>query len=232
MTVRAGRRGRAPARSHAEQVVAGQAIYSTRLLALYDFLVLRISNRFVWKCPTRHLEAHYDSHITANHLDVGVGTGYFLDRVRFPLSTPRIALMDLNPNALEYASRRIARYQPETYRRNVLEPISLTSARFDSVGINYLLHCLPGSIESKAVAFDHLRPLLNSNGVLFGATLLQGGVSRTWLATRLMGVYNKRGIFSNEHDDFEGLHHALTQRFRDVSITVVGCAALFSARVS
>lgn len=215
----------------AERVAAGQAVYTKRVLSAYDFVVLGVSNRFLWKCPTQRLEEHYNKHITANHLDVGVGTGYFLDRCRFPSQSPRIALMDLNQNALEFASHRIARYGPETYCRNVLEPISINAAKFDSVGINYLLHCLPGSIESKALSFDHLKALMNPNAVLFGSTLLQGGVPRSWLAKRLMKAYNKKGIFSNQHDDLDGLKRALTQRFSKVSVDVVGCAALFSSRV-
>lgn len=214
-----------------EQVEAGQAVYSNRTLAVYDWVVLGISNRFIWKCPTAGLVAHYDKHVSANHLDVGVGTGYFLDRCRFSTKTPRVALMDLNPGVLTFAAQRIARYQPETYRRNVLEPIAFDAAKFDSVGVNYLLHCIPGSIQSKAVAFDHLRALMNPNAVLFGSTLLQGGVQRSGLAKRLMHVYNKKGIFANEHDDLDGLQRALSSRFRDVSVQVVGCAALFSARV-
>jgi hypothetical protein len=103
----------------------------------------------------------------------------------------------------------------------------LDAPRFYSVGISYLLHCIPGSIESKSVVLDHLKALMNPQGVLFGATLLQGGVTRNWFANRLMAAYNKRGIFSNERDDLEGLKRALTQRFRDVSVAVVGCAALF-----
>jgi len=214
-----------------EQVAAGQAVYTKRILAVYDFVVLGVLNRFVWKCPTQRLEEHYNKHVTANHLDVGVGTGYFLDRCRFPSQTPRIALMDLNADALEFASERINRYKPETYRRNVLDPISIDAARFDSVGINDVLHCLPGSIESKTAAFDHLRALMNPNAVLFGSTRLQGGVQRNWMARRLMDLYNKKGIFSNQHDSLDGLKCALGQRFREVSVEVVGCAALFSGRV-
>ena len=214
-----------------EQVTAGQAVYSKRILRVYDFVVLGVSNRFIWKCPTQRLEQHYNQHITENHLDVGVGTGYFLDRCRLPSPSPRIALLDLNQNALEFASQRIARYKPETFRRNVLEPISIDGARFDSVGINFLLHCVPGPIESKAVALDHLKGLMNPNAVLFGSTLLQGGVTRNWLATRLMDTYNKKGIFSNRYDDLDGLKRALSQRFREVFVDVVGCAALFSGRV-
>jgi hypothetical protein len=46
-----------------------------------------------------------------------------------------------------------------------------------------------------------------------------------------MDAYNRKGIFSNEHDDLEGLERALTRRLRQVSVQVVGCAALFSGRV-
>lgn len=215
----------------AEQIAAGQAVYTKRVLGAYDFLVLGLSNRLVWKCPTQRLVEHYNRHITANHLDVGIGTGYFLDNCRFPSQSPRIALLDLNQNTLDFASRRIARYKPETYLCNALEPISIEAAKFDSVGINYLLHCLPGAIEAKAVAFDHLKALMNPNAVLLGSTLLQGGVPRSWFAKHLMEIYNKKGIFSNRHDSLDGLKRALDERFRDVSVEVVGCVALFSGRV-
>jgi 2-polyprenyl-3-methyl-5-hydroxy-6-metoxy-1,4-benzoquinol methylase len=213
-----------------EQVAAGQAVYTKRALGAYDFVVLGVSNRYIWKCRTPRLVEHYSRHITPNHLDVGVGTGYFLDHCSMSSHAPRIALMDLNQNTLDFASQRIVRYRPETYLRNVLEPLSLDAGKFDSVGINYLLHCLPGTIESKAAAFDHLKALMNPNAVLFGSTLLHGGVSRNWFAKRLMDFYNKKGIFSNQHDNLDALKQALGQRFRDVSVEIVGCVALFSAR--
>jgi hypothetical protein len=214
-----------------EEIDAGQAVYTPRVLRLYDLLVLGLSNRFIWKCPTPRLLAHYDAHVTGNHLDVGVGTGYFLDHCRFPVAAPRVALMDLNENALRYTARRIARYAPTAYRRNVLEPILFEAEPFDSIGVNYLFHCLPGAIEEKAIVFDHLTPLMRDGAVLFGSTLLQGGVARSAAAHRLMAFYNAKGVFSNEADDLDGLRRALEARFRDVSIEVVGCAALFSARV-
>lgn len=214
-----------------EQVEAGQAVYNKGVLAVYDVFVLGFSNRLLWKCPSQRIEQLYNRYVTTNHLDVGVGTGYFLDRCRFPSEAPRIALMDLNLNALEFASKRLARYKPETYRRNVLEPIVFDQKKFDSVGINYLLHCLPGTIESKSAAFDHLKALMNPDAILFGSTLLQGGVVRSWFAKRVMNAYNKKGIFSNQNDDLNGLRRTLSQRFRELSVEVVGCAALFSGRV-
>lgn len=47
---------------------AGQAVYTRPVLAAYDLFVLRFSNRFVWRCPWPHLLAHYDRHVSANHL--------------------------------------------------------------------------------------------------------------------------------------------------------------------
>lgn len=235
-----------------EQVAAGQAIYTRRKLRYYDFIVHRVSNPFIWRCPTQRLVRHYNEYITANHLDVGVGTGFFLDTCRFPSKKPRIGLLDINQNTLEFASRRISRYAPETYTHNVLEPIPVDSegrpyslgavveqppslqeriAGFDSLGINYLLHCLPGSIASKSVALDHLKAVMNADAIVFGSTLLQGGVARNSLAKRLMEFYNRKGIFSNRRDDLEGLRQALSQRLHNLSIEVVGCAALFHGRL-
>ena len=212
------------------QINAGQAVYTKGTLALYDLVVLGISNRFIWQCPSARIEAHYNAHVSANHLDVGVGTGYFLDRCRFPSASPRVALMALNPDALDVAAARIARYRPETYRQNVLEPAGAEIPPFDSVGLNYLLHCLPGAITDKAVALDHLKSLMNPGAVLFGSTILQGGVRRNAAARWLMRFYNERGIFSNTADNLDGLARALDERFEAVSVEVVGCVALFSGR--
>ncbi|HKC94137.1 MAG TPA: class I SAM-dependent methyltransferase [Nitrospira sp.] len=214
-----------------KQVEASQAVYSKSMLAIYDWLVLRFSNRLIWKCPSKQILALYDRHVTANHLDVGVGTGYFLDRCRVLNDRTRLGLMDVNPNCLEAAARRAARYYPEVYRANVLDPIGLDIPRFDSISMTYLLHCLPGTIKTKSAVFRHLTPLLNHGGVMFGATVLSDGVHKCWAAKRLMAFYNSKGIFTNNGDDLQGLRAVLSDHFTAVSIEVVGCAALFSGRV-
>lgn len=215
----------------AEEVLAGQAIYTKSVLDAYDLVVLGVSNHFIWRCPTARLRALYDRHISMNHLDVGVGTGYFLNHCRFPANAPRVALMDLNQNALDHAARRIARYRPETYLRNVLEPIAFDGEKFQSIGVNYLLHCLPGDIAAKAVVFDHLKVLMKEGATLFGSTLLQNGVEGGWPARRLMSFYNRKGVFANARDEAAALREALEHRFFEVEFEIVGCAALFSGRV-
>ena len=174
---------------------------------------------------------HYNRHVSANHLDVGVGSGYFLDRCRFPAEHPRLGLMDANEACLESTMCRVSRYRPEVYRANVLAPITIETRAFDSLALNYLLHCLPGTIGSKGVVFDHLVPLVEPGGVVFGATLLHAGADSNRLARRVMKWNNARGIFSNTGDDLDGLRVVLDSRLDDVVIEMVGCVALFSARV-
>ncbi|GBU16331.1 MULTISPECIES: class I SAM-dependent methyltransferase [Methylobacterium] len=212
---------------------AGQAVYDPRTLALYDLVVLKLSNPLVWRCPTRRILALYDRHAGASHLDVGVGTGWYLDRCRFPVPAPRVGLMDLNPHTLDAAGARIARYRPERTTVDVLnaDPGALSGiAPFASVGLTYLLHCLPGAIPEKARAFDTVIPLLEPGGTLFGATILSEGVPVSAPARALMRVYNAKGVFSNTRDGLDALRAALEARFREVAVETVGCVALFSAR--
>jgi hypothetical protein len=208
-----------------------EAVFTPWNIYFYDPLVLIYSNRFVWKCPTSDLLAHYNENVSANHLDIGVGSGYYLAHCRYPSARPRLALMDVNDICLEFARRRCARLHPEVYHRSVLAPISLDAPRFDSVGMTYLLHCLPGSIAEKAAAFDHVRPLMNPRAVLFGATVVQGDVPVTPWAKRFMDSYNAKGFFSNREDTAAGLAEALGKRFARKEVTVRGCVAKFRAYV-
>lgn len=209
----------------------GHAVYSPFVLRAYDLLVHGFSNRCAWKCPTATLRELFQQHLTGNHLDVGVGTGYFLDRVPFPTSSPRLVLLDANPHCLASTAGRLARYRPECWQADLLQPLALGSREpFDSVSLNYVLHCLPGRMEDKGIVLDHLQPLMKPEGVLFGATLLGQGTSQNWLARRLMSAYNRRGIFGNRDDTLDALQTIFASRFADVRITVHGCAALFVAR--
>ncbi len=213
-----------------DDAAAGAAIYSRLLLSVYDLYVLGFSNRFVWRCPSRLILDFYNQHVSARHLDVGVGTGYFLDKCTFPIPDPIIALVDLNPNSLQFAARRLQRYRPSIYVANVLEPLQIEPADFDSIAINYVLHCLPGEISSKAVVFPNLKRLLRPGGVIFGSTILGKGVKHNVLAKRLMQIYNSKRIFSNLHDDGDDLESVLKTNFREYTIHVVGCVAFFVGR--
>ena len=214
--------------NHFQTTREGQAVYSPLVLRVYDAWVLGFSNRFLWRCPTAKLEALYDRNVSQRHLDIGVGSGYFLKTARWPGPRPDITLMDLNPNSLRSAAARIADLCPKTVQVDVLSPLP-DIGRFDSVGLCYLLHCLPGSILEKAVVLDHIAPLLAPKACVFGATIVQGDAPRSGLAQKLMNFYNKRGIFSNNKDTVEDLHRALDSRFSAVQIEISGCVCMFEA---
>jgi len=214
-----------------EEIEAGQAIYTPLVLRTYDWVVLGLSNQLLWRCPTAELRRLYDRNVSARHLDVGVGTGYFLDKANWPVANPSITLLDLNPNCLRVASQRISRFAPRTVLANILTPLP-SLGPFSSVSLCYLLHCIPGAINEKAVVFDHLRPLLAPGARVFGATIVQGKVPRSVPAQALMNLYNRKGIFSNAEDTVEDLNAAVRQRFSDVKIVTKGAAALFEARVA
>ncbi len=215
----------------ATEVESGQAVYTPLVLALYDVFVLRFSCRYAWRCPRAQMLDLYNRQVGARHLDVGVGTGFFLDSCEWPVAQPELTLLDLNRHSLDAAAKRTRRYRPRVVQASALDPIELGASQFDSVAMNFLLHCLPGSAEQKAATVArNVRPYLAPGGVVFGSTILGRGVRHNLLGRTLMRAYNKKGIFSNLEDDAAGLERGLTTALADVRIDVQGTVALFSAR--
>ncbi|MGI3746867.1 MAG: class I SAM-dependent methyltransferase [Janthinobacterium lividum] len=207
---------------------AGAAVYSPLTLALYDAWVLGISNRYAWRCPTDEvLLPFFRATVRAHHLDIGVGTGYYLAKAKLPPNT-QITLMDLNPSSLAAAKRRIGRPDTRTLQHDVMTPIP-GNERFDSISLFYLLHCLPGPLDAKAAIFAHLKHNLTPDGVLFGATILGDEAGHNGFGRKLMAVYNKKGIFGNSQDTQAGFEAHLRTHFRDVTLKREGVVLLFRA---
>ncbi len=216
-----------------DRITAGQRIYTSPVLSMYDLIVLQFSNTHLWRCPTAEQLAHYNAHISAHHLDCGVGTGYYLQHCLFPTtSSPKITLLDLNPNCLETAAKRIAQYNPACVQADLFQALPLTEL-YQSIGLGYVLHCLPGDMAVKTQVLANLKQHLAPGGVLFGSTILGSttpGVEQGWLARKVAGLYNAKGVFSNAKDDLEGLTGALDAHFGEVELRLVGSVALFAVR--
>ena len=205
------------------------AVYTPARLALYDLFILGLSCSLVWRCPRRHFLDLYDQHVGSPHLDIGVGTGYFLDRCRFPVERPQITLLDPSDACLSKAARRLERYSPRVVKASALEPFELGADRFASVALNGVLHCLPTTPEAKASVFRNLKPLLEDGGVVFGSTILGTGVEHGRIAQRVLTLYNRERLFTNLADDLGSLERALAHTFADQHIEVRGSFALFAA---
>ncbi len=205
----------------------GQAGYTPFLLAVYDPFVLGFMAPVVWRSPVAPVVERYRQQVGRKHLDVGPGTGYFLEKAELPREA-EVTLLDPNPNVLTRVSRRLAPLKVITVEADVLRPLPVEGP-FDSVGLSHVLHCLPGPQSHKALAIRNVAAVLAADGVLFGATVLGGSADHTLPARAVLRAFNWQGGFDNLEDTEEGLRKILEESFRNVEIDVVGSTAQFTA---
>lgn len=169
---------------------AGANLYTPLTLRLYDFWVLNITNTYGWRCPTNTvLLPFFQQNLNNNHLDVGVGTGYYLAESTVPPTT-KVTLCDLNAHSLSAAEARFGREDTACLLHDIFKPLP-TEERFESISMFYLLHCLPGPTSRKTAVFSTLKKNLTDDGVLYGATVLAKGVHHNWMGRVLMWWYNR-----------------------------------------
>jgi SAM-dependent methyltransferase len=205
----------------------GQREYTPFFLRIYDPLILGFFTPVVWRCPTSRLVDGYRRNVGRRHLDVGPGTGYFLDRARLP-DHSLVTLLDPNVHVLEHASRRLRRLDVTTVEADVCKPLPIDGP-FDSAALNGVLHCLPGPLPRKADAIADVAAVLAPTGVLFGASILGTSGRHTRLARSLLKGNNRRGTFDNLGDTEDGLREILEASFERVELETVGSMAIFTA---
>ncbi len=213
----------------AAAIAAAHAVYTPFMLSFYDRLVHGFSNRIAWRCPTERILDLYRNNLSSRHIEAGVGTGFFIDRAN-PGAFDQLTLLDINRHCLARSARRLARYQPLLCEASLLAPIAIDLDPVHSIGLTYVLHCLPGPMPTKLKAVDHLRALISEHAVLFGATILGRGMEPNAAARSLLRLYNAKGVFNNLDDDLAALTQGLKRRFDSVEIETSGCVALFRAR--
>ncbi|MBB5933970.1 methyltransferase domain-containing protein [Streptomyces zagrosensis] len=214
-----------------EDVVAGQKSYTPFTLSFYDLTVYGVTCPLLWKVSRHELLKLYNRNISAEHLDIGVGSGYLLSKCTMPSANQRITLLDMNPHCLSHVSRRLSRYRISTAQGNVLEPFPLPERSHGSAALNLMLHCVPGDFAHKGVAFDHAAACVRPGGKIFGSTVLSQGVPVTKAARLALDRLNAGRDFNNRHDNLHDLRHELSARFSTFTLTVHGCTALFEATV-
>ena len=206
--------------------------YTKLGLRLYDPLIVHVVAPHVWGCSPDVLVDHYREHITSNHADIGVGTGYFLDRCGFDSANPRLALIDLQPNCLAYTAERLSRYRPQTYVRDVLRPIEgIAGGPFDSIALGGIIHCLAGDLTQKSKVFDSIAPITKDGTRIFGYTLVYDGVQDRARRVLVHPLLNGLRVIDNKNDHLSDLRRELEARFIKCQVELIGCMALFSATV-
>ncbi len=177
--------------------VPGSAwVYSNFTLWFYDFVVHSLSARFAWKVDVNNMHQLYRNYLDKkNHLEIGVGTGLFLEPQVD--SSSNIDIADVNPNTLSMVEAKLikkgANVSPVSL--DLYEPFDL-GKRYQSIGFNYVLHCLEGD---KQAVLERIKTHMAEDGVLFGSTLVNDD-SYNLLGSFLLGVYNRSKVFSNLDD--------------------------------
>jgi SAM-dependent methyltransferase len=205
----------------------GQSEYTRSFLRVYDTVILGFFLRFVWRCPASRLVELYRQHIRDQHLDVGPGTGYFIERAGLPNGS-RVSILDPNQNVLDYATRRLAGLTVTAVQADVLKPLPVDEL-FSSAALHGVIHCLPGPLARKAAAVTNVAAVLAPDGVLFGMSILGSPGAQSWLSRRMLGTLNRRGTFDNLTDTEEWLKEILAASFEKVELETVGSVAIFIA---
>lgn len=232
---------------------AGTMVYFPLFLNIYDFTILWLSNTYLWECPTLTTQLpFFRGALGRRHLDMGVGTGFYPASAIPDSACRELTLVDLNPHSLDKAKFRVesavekkeegGKVKGRKLQDGGLEITTLVAdataplllpeeAKFDSISLFFLLHCIPGPASRKNAVFDAVRPHLAQDGVLVGTTIL-GPESKAcgWVDGAILRLYNTCGIFSNWQDTREGFEEGLRRNFGEVDVRVEGRVMLFTAR--
>lgn len=229
-------------RDHADAEYAGATSYPSNH-RLYDFVVYEINCRFGWGVRRRQIEALYLKFAGASdsHCEVGLASPSFV-----LASVPKhcaVLLVDVDSDWLEKGKATMSSLgytSVEILRHDVTAPVQPwrtftmeDAPRHRSLGINFVFHCIPGrlDISSKGMAFQHLKVLLEPDGVLFGSTILgdQHMGLHTAFGRIVMNKFNNSGVFGNRLDNVEDLRASLEHAFRRYEVALVGAVAVFAA---
>jgi len=191
----------------------GQLFFSIMSHFLYDLGLYRFISPYIWRCSTKRLLDNYVENVSRNHLEIGVGSGYFLERTLCADFLERLVLLDINRRCLKKSAHRLQEFAPVSYQHNILLPMPADLKKHSSVGMNYVLHCIPGDFLT----------------MFFGATLLNHPVRCGFWPWLMMRLLNGVGIFNNQDHRLAELKEALEATFHDVEISVIGSAAVFRA---
>lgn len=224
------------ASSRAASDSRGWRCYTPLVLLGYDWWVHRISNQHFWRCPFPRLVEPYDRFGGKRHLEIGVGTGLPLLRSVTLPAMRQVTLLDANPRCLATTAGRLRRQagieaamHAHDLARADVDPLG--EQQFDSIGMTYLLHCLP-VVAIKSAAITLAARHLALDGTLFGATLLGVPSCENRMGRMLESWYQRRGIFGNQGDDRERIESMLREAFCEVQVEQIGRALLFVARDS
>ncbi|VVU94689.1 hypothetical protein CPAV1605_414 [seawater metagenome] len=193
-------------------------------LKYYDYLVNNINCKYVWKCDKSHILNNYKNNMSNNHLEIGPGTGYFLKK--FSCNNTKLTLMDINDNILNYSHGNLINNfkSINSINHNIFQKEFY--GNYKSVGINYVLHCIPGRIEDNVqILIDNLQP---KDCTIFGSSVITDTELVSILAKGELYFLNKFQIFNNKNDKSINLIRYLKNKNYNFNYEIIGNVMIFS----
>ena len=208
--------------------------FVSKNLKHYDKIVNRINCLYVWKCSENYIINHYRNNISSYHLEIGPGTGYFLkkENLRKNFSIQQLTLLDVNENILNYSKQNLKNdydHKIITVHQDVFSKKINKNIKFNSVGINYVLHCIPGTLENNIDTL--INNLGSSNYNLFGSTLICDPLHMNPIAEYELILLNNLGIFNNSNDTYEQFIEYLNNNKIKHNILKIGYVAIFNINI-
>ena len=198
-------------------------------IKFYDYLVNDINCNYAWRCNKTNIFDLYRKNLKPNHLEIGPGSGYFLLPKHHNKKIENLYLMDINYPILNHSHTQLKNHFPNVYpiKHNIFEN-SLKFFDFQSVGINYVLHCVPGSLENK---MEKLIENLPNNVSIFGSTVINDYDKQTNLSKLELMFLNKFGIFNNYDDYSNSFIKFVDSNKLNFNTQIIGNVLIFEIKV-
>ena len=195
--------------------------FNQLIMKNYDFFVNNINCKYVWKCDQNNIINMYKKNISPNHIEIGPGTGHFLKNHKFN----NLTLIDVNKDILLECRENLKNNckNINIINTNIFEKNNkIAINNYDSVGMNYVLHCVPNNLST---SIDNLVDNIPKKDYkIFGSTVIPN--STYTLANLEIFLLNKMKIFNNEKHTFNDIESYIKKYFNH-KIKRIGHSYLF-----
>lgn len=186
----------------------------TKILPVYDKLVNDINCKYIWKCHKENIFKLYKKNIKKNHLEIDTFSN--------------LHLMDINKDILLFSKKELEKNNKniKIYHHNIFQKKFYLN-NIDSIGCNYVLHCIDGNLENK-IELLHKNLITKKDVVIFGATVINIDKYQNSLAKIELDFLNYFGIFHNKEDNFENVIKYFYKNNIEFNYKIIGNVFLFS----
>jgi ubiquinone/menaquinone biosynthesis C-methylase UbiE len=101
---------------------SSKLFYSKLIFSVYDRFLLNYALPLIWKVKKSDVQLFYQNHISSDHLDIGAGTGYFIQNCEHLPANFKLSVMDINPICLKICEIQLQKFNPILQEQDGLTP--------------------------------------------------------------------------------------------------------------